>query len=149
MKLGIATTQAGASAPQWIDFDMEGYESNLMEPVDKRIRFLVTPQTRALINRIEKRSENLQKARGRNKYSDEDGMPAEATDRGDFFTREMAKELLQDWKGVCDLEEEPLECNDRNKIWLFENINIAVWVIEKSQSLASTRIEEESKNSSS
>lgn len=149
MKLGIATNQQAASEPQWVDFDMEGWESNLNDPEDKRVRFLIIPQTRALINRIDARADNLAKAKGRNKYADDPSLPSEARDRGDYFTREMAKELTKDWQNVTDLDENPLECNDHNKIWLFENINIAFWIITKAQEISSVRIEDEQKNSSS
>src|SRR5688500_2517128 len=105
MKLGIATNQDQASQPQWVDFDMKGYEDNLRLPVGDRIRFFIVPQTRSLIKKLDAKAENMAKSRGRNKYASDPSLPSEARDQGDFFTREMAIELCKDWQNVTDLEE--------------------------------------------
>jgi hypothetical protein len=148
MKLGIHTNHETASKPRWIVFDMEGYEANLHEQPENQIKFLVRPETRAAVTRVEKLAETQLKARGRNKFeTDGSALPQGTNDLGDHRTRELAKYLVEDWTNVCDLEGNPLECNDTNKVWLFENLDIAVWVITQAKDLSSVRIEEERKNS--
>lgn len=150
MKLSIPTNNEAASRPQWVDFDMKGYEANLTEPLEKRIRFLVRPQMRTLVTRVEKLAESAEKSAKTFRKADaavEDALPEGSG--GDYFTRELASQLLEDWDNIVDQDEVALECNRTNKIWLFEQIDIAIWVITKAKEIANRTIQDEAKNSNS
>jgi hypothetical protein len=151
MRLGIATNNEAANEAQWVDFDMEGYEANLQEPLEKRIRFKIKPQTRALITHVEKRAELEKKAAGTKRArieAEANELPDAASAADDAFSRRLAIALVEDWANVSDIQTDvALECNNTNKVWLFENINIALWVIEKAKDMASKAIVDDEENS--
>lgn len=148
MKLSIPTNNETASRSQWVDLDAKGYEANLTEPAHQRIKFLIKPQTRTAVTRVEKLAESAEKSAKtfrKNNVEAESALPEGSG--GDYFTRELANYLLEDWEGVVDSDTgEPIQCDRTNKIWLFEQIDLAIWVITKAKEIAVSTIQDEAKN---
>lgn len=156
MKLGIKTNREQISEPQWVPYDAAGFEKNLDEPEDRRIEFLLLPQTRSVLNEVNVLFEKMKAAASRSTKLkteeapyDESGrlLPKVSRKGNELWIRCLARVIVKDWKNVSDDDGNLIPCDDFNKIWAFEDLNLAMWVTEKSQGLVSVAIEDEEGNS--
>lgn len=143
MKLGILTDVSALQNPQWVYYDEEGFDEG---PEEERVAFLIRPQTRTNLAIVERNAKKAELARKRSTNLNRDDIGGEG--KGEAWVRELAKFLLVDWRNVVDgATHETLECSEKNKLLLFENTTIALWIIERAKELCSQKIEEETKNS--
>lgn len=157
MKLGIMTSANELQKVHAVPYEPEGYVFEENEP---RVIFHLRPWTRTTQSIVEKR------AKGKGMAVPSDGNPLKGIGSGDkkaeAFTRELAMYLVADWEGVVygsDMQDDegnivarkgdPLPCEDANKVFLFEDIAVAVWVVEQAQKLVSQQLRDEVGNSES
>jgi hypothetical protein len=141
MRIAIATTPEAANKAQWVDLDMPGFEGNLDLPEEERIRLKLRPNNRSALAVIERKT----KIRAE-RLPDEILPTASGKSKGEVFVRALADHLVEDWQNFEDQDGNLLECNRTNKVWAFENLDLAMFVIAKSKEIAATRIEEDEKN---
>lgn len=142
MKLQIATSTEAANKAQWVWLDGEfdpAFAGNPDEEiVENRVGFLVRPQTRAALDQIERKTKFRQADLG-------DEIP-KAGSKGEKFIRAMADFLIVDWQNVFDENGEPVACDQAGKYWLFQNLVLSLWVMNKARNLTAKAMEEEEKN---
>ncbi len=146
MKLGVHTDMEALQVPVKCHLDLP----ELNDGTDEKVYLWIRPWTRTAQAIVAK------KAKLKGEISDEELRAAGTGDLdSERYTRSLANFLLTDWENVTDVNKvsdefpqgEPLECNERNKMALFEDLQVALWVVEKAKTLATKKLPGDLKNS--
>lgn len=119
-----------------------------IEPYNGEVSFDVIPKTRTLVMECMERSKrnpiyNRHSIDDPNKPGKKRTVPGRPDDA---FVQELAKELVQGWDGVVDAHGNEIECTDENKLLLFENTDVANYIVNEAGKLGVVREEEAEDN---
>lgn len=142
MRLGIGVDP---DKGVWCALDITKMEDGReIQPFVDDVKFLIKPGTKANLAKVEKAAKRSKLAR---RHTTEEGEVVEGN-ASDSWTKALANELLLDWSGVTDVTgQEELPCEEMTKLMLFEDQDIALWVLNKARQLARVEVETERKNS--
>lgn len=150
MQLGVITDPEKLHATRPWTYTPAGYEYGPDEP---RVVFHLRPWTRSTQAIVEKRL----KARHQGITMDAALKKLGTGDKkAEAYTRELADFLIVDWENVVYADDapeadakkgDPIPCTTSAKVFLFENVGLAVKIIEAAQGFATVQLEEEEKNS--
>lgn len=109
-------------------------------PYNGDVEVDVVPKTRKLVmdcqraakrNRIFNRHQDWNEEK--TKKVSVEGKPDEA------FVQELADALIKDWRGVVDRQGNVVECTRENKIRMFNNVEVANFLINEASQLGSLK----------
>lgn len=153
MKLGVFTDTAELQEARERVFTPDGY---VYEPDEPQIKFGIRPWTRTTQELVNKRA----KAKNIAIMDADEALKrvGSGDKRAEAYVRELADFLIKWWENVvygADVparkakKGDPMPCTSQNKVFLFEDVTVAVWIVEEAKKMATVQISEEVKNSDS
>jgi hypothetical protein len=150
MQLGVYTNTEELQKTRPWTYVPKGYEPEPGEPMPT---LHLRPWTRTTQGVVEKRA----KARGVTPMDIDDALKGVGTKdpKAEAYVRELADFLIADWTNVAygtDIPEmgikkgDALPCVSENKVFLFEDLQVAVDIIDAARSFATVQIKSEAKN---
>lgn len=158
MELGIYTSTAELQRTRpWV-YTPKGY---VYEDEEPQVVFHLRPWTRSSQAIVDKRA----KAKGIKSMDADKALKGigSGDKQSEAYTREMADFLIVNWENVVFANDcvfpdddgnlieykkgDPMPCESRFKVFLFEDVNVAVEIVKAAQSFASDQITGETKNS--
>lgn len=154
MKLGIYTDAAELQKTRPWTYTPAGHEYGENE---EKVIFHLRPFTRTTQELVTKRA----KAKNLVQMSAEDALKGVGVgdQKAEAYTRVLADFLIADWEGIVfasDFVDEEsgneykkgdaIPCESRFKVFLFEDVDVAVQIVKAAQSFATLQISDESKN---
>jgi len=157
MKLGIYTNTAELQKTRpWV-YTPKGHS---YEEGEEQVIFHLRPWTRTTQAIVDKRA----KAKGVTIMDADKALKGigQGDKKAEAYTRELADFLIANWENVVFANDaafpdddgnmieykkgEPIPCESRFKVFLFEDVEVAVEIVKAAQSFASLQINEEVKN---
>jgi hypothetical protein len=140
MNLALATTASDLAEDSWFTFAEDD-----LAPV----RFKIRPWTRTTQSEIDERAKKRVALKKLEQFRAEGvEIPKGTGDRKtEAQTVETADYLIEDWENVTDSKDRPLECNIVNKLWAFESIDLAMWILARAKERGGRLVEAQAKNS--
>src|SRR5688572_21369567 len=68
---------------------------------------------------------------------------------GEALVQELAKDLVVNWRGVVDAAGNEVPCTEENKVTMFNNVDVANWIIKKAGEVGVIETELDEGNSES
>lgn len=117
-------------------------------PFNGDVSFLLVPKTREMVKEAETNAKRNKKYHRHNEINKDGEKVSKQGDPQEAFVEELAKLVVKDWKGIVNKRtKEPIPCTDDTKVLLFNNVDVANWIVKAAGELAVVELDGDEKNS--